>query len=222
MMTILIFCVLVGEGWGYILDLPASFWVAPAARIGAREFFPEHVRVVMSKRKPKIQIGIVPITAQAISKTIESIPVEARLHDMDQFDRSIQRYTIGTLITNAYRKYLVSSTVIDSRLLRLLYRFATRTTRDDENNVRSMSDIIRLYRSRYPEENLDYLTPEYLAEWYDSLGGSRGYYFVTEPHLEAASNESSSPIYVQMPFFKWRRLVLATRKDRLIRTGYEN
>ena len=213
---------------GAILEIHESLVSASVDKIPEAVFLPAKARVIPRGGKPLMLYGSLTENSRRIYNYFESIPVETRLDILQLFENSITRSRIAKLMSrDMYHRYLVSSMFIDVRLLRLLIRFATRRLQESEIHLKSASHIIDHMQKIYPNESFEYLTPRYVFEWYESLGGGSAFFNGVMPdgglgEFSAPHHDGDLPNYVLLPLCKWRQYILNPRRERLILTGYEN
>ena len=127
--------------------------------------------------------------------------------------------------TEIYYEYLASTMVIDVRLLRLLYRFGSRELYTNEQFLQSASDIIQHLQQQFPSETFDYMSPDYVLEWYSCIGAGPAYYNVipgADTDEYPPDKSPAYPTYILLPLFEWRKRILHERMERLKLTGYEH
>ena len=213
---------------GAILEIDESFVSGSVDIIPVGVLLPAKARSIQRARKPLMSYGSLTDNSWKIYNYFESIPVEKRLKIFQLFENSITRAAMAILMSrDIYHRYLVSSMFIDVRILRLLIRFATRKLQKGEKHLKSASDIIDHIQKIYPNESFEYLTPDYVLLWYESLGGGNSIFNGVIPdgglaEFSTTPTDGDIPNYVLLPLCRWRQYILNPRRERLILTGYEN
>jgi len=176
--------------------------------------------------------------AISITDYIESIQVEHRLRNLRDLQRIRSVHTRqlpSRYLDSWYVKYTIASVFIDVRLLRLLNRIASHRRNHDELRLETASDVIEHMQKKYTNGAFDYLTPEYILEWYKRIGSrgrdhsqssrylSRLMCLVDEQiRAEISGPDSDKQFFVQMSMMGWQTLVIDSRIERLKLTGYED
>ena len=218
------------------IEIPLEHLIKPATQIPLNYFYPPGFDRVYLLRKPALPPGEPSDHVLSLIDRIESIPVEERIHVINQFMSITYRLNYPSLIRSWYSGYLLSTFFIDVRLLRLLMRLATseRERRaHDEGSLRTASDIIEHIRMKYPN-SFENLTPQQVVDWYDILGGhtvtfkgcnqSRFKLIASaDPNVRAAiaSRNDTHKVHVSITPAIWNKFFLQSRLERLMTTGYE-
>jgi len=167
---------------------------------------------------------------------VDSIPVEQRLRAIEELSSIRARNLLVFHTRTWYQRYLVGSSFIDVRLLRLLDRYATRQLKEDEKNLSTACEIINYLRNKFPDGSFDYLTPNYVLDWYYKFWVIPQYsphskrriqlglvYLATEETTDDLRLEDpQKPVLVQLEMHIWNRYFLQDRLNNLAKTGYES
>jgi hypothetical protein len=234
----IIVVVLLRHGLGEIppvLKIPVEYFRDSITKFQLNSLYSRGVCSIQLRRKPYLEYGEPSAHVIAISDFIESIPVEERLRDLQRMQAgSHRRQHLRGQLQTWYKQYIVASSFIDVRLLRLLIRVATRRLSIEELGLSTASDIIEHMRNKYSNGSFDYLTPEYILEWYEGLASHR------ERHdrwsripftlmclddkkfaADIVAPDSDKQLFVQMGFHVWQAFIIDSRIQRLKLTGYE-
>jgi len=218
-----------------VFEIPDKYFTEPMSRVPLNRFYPEGVSTMRARTKVKMEYGTPSAEMVAISDYIDSIPVEKRLAQLEEFEHLNQRSLLADRTDSWYQKHLVASSYIDIRLLRLLLRFATGRLNHDERWIRNACQIINYLRNKFSNGDFDYLTPAYVLDWYNGLGApswTANLAYRQEFIIKGLSNHTfdenvpSQPtddkVLLQVTLTVWRSLILSTRTERLLKTGYED
>jgi hypothetical protein len=187
------------------------------------------------KQMPKLPVGELDpdSPAQATRDLIESIPIEMRISRIDEFlyNRRGSSADFDADAMDTYQYLLHKSIKIDPGVLRILMRYATRSLLGspvNEKQIRSASDIVNHIQRMFRDGTFDYMTPEYILDWYAAMTHVdfrvRGNRLV---HLSSVAQSHATTIFGDNPdmsldvMAEIRRYMLELRRDRLVRTGYE-
>jgi hypothetical protein len=205
-----------------IFHVPNEQLLEPIETLPKTTLYPHGVRSIHHADKPEMKYGTPTQGQMDIAKFVETIPIETRLNLMQGFRGTYFRHSIPKLLNSVYERYIVSSLFIDVRLLRLLAAFAVHRLEPDQQHIQSATDIIAYFTRTYPNENFEYLTPDYVLEWYSVLGRYYRTFACLSGEMELLRNpDSTRPLLVQLPVQTWKEFILIPRMERLVRTGYE-
>ena len=218
------------------IEIPLDHLTVPATQIPLNYFYPPGFDSVYLSRKPALFPGEPSDHVLSLIDRIESIPVEERIHVLNQFRSVTYRLHYPFLIASWYSRYLLSTFFIDVRLLRLLMRLATaerERRKHGEESLRTASDIIEHIRMKFPN-SFEYITPQQVVDWYEILGGhtvtckgsnqSRFKLLASvDPNIRAAiaSRNDTLKVHVSITPAIWNKFFLQPRLERLMTTGYE-
>ena len=214
-----------------------AFSGSPWQKIPLMHFYPPGVSFVGSRYKRQLPIGNIdpPHQNNSIWHSIESIPIQTRIdiidsllsmHQQDQLQQKIRGQNDPVLVS--YMKNLDTWTSIDPGVYRLLVRYATGSLSVvSETHLISASAIADHIHSQFPNGELNYVTPEYLLDWYTFIGGSVGrLQCPPNPIIRRIIEKNGLKIYgdqriivklALQPF----KVMLRIRRNRLLSTGYE-
>jgi len=218
-----------------VLEIPDIYFSTLTTDAKLHPFYPKGVTIIHKFTRAPLQYGDPSPHIQALIDHVESIPVEERLTDLYYFAAHKQSLSAARKASTWYQRYLVASSFIDVRLFRLLVRVASRNKDKDERELKSACDIIEHMRTKFPDGSFDYLTPDYVLEWYYGFGGSLKLrsnarkhtfriLFLTNEEVQTAihSRDPQKQILVRLSPTSWNAMILDKRIVRLRNTGYES
>ena len=201
-------------------------------------FYPPGTVEVSNKSKKCLPIGTLQLSESPVGRkreVIESIPVQTRLETIDKMISSTfkgQRKFFDAPhrdpVRLAYTEHLQKLTSIDPGVYRLLVRYATSMLDPiSEVDLVSASAIFEHIQTQFPNGELNYVTPEYLLDWYTFIGGSVGRLHCARDTRIREIIERNVPIIYGDPRIIVKlnndgiREMLKIRRNRLLTTGYE-
>ena len=184
------------------------------------------------RREMKIQLPVgqldVGSPAHQLRESLELIPPGRRIEILNQFITGFPDITKFDPTESAYASQVYKSSTIDPGVYRLLARYATSfLDPETEGHLTSASAIVEYIQSKFPDGQFDFITPEYILDWYEALGGS--YHRIrctTDPTIRSKIERNVRTIYgdpemgLDLRGRPWRD-ILKLRRDRLAKSGYE-
>ena len=195
-------------------SIPAYIFTDPIDGFVISSLYPVGQYFARSNMKPKLNYGTPSTRILELSDHIESIPTETRLDIMSSLRSTKLRKQMLPFTSTWYGRYVLSSMFIDIRVLKLLIRVAFKRLDFNERNLDNACAIIEYLREKLPNSDFEYLTPEYILEWYDLLGGAQHDWNV--PRIDRFN-----PFTIQISYPGWKRTILDKRIRRLASSGYE-
>ena len=208
--------------FGATLQIDRSDLVAPIERVSLRDLYPPGISRITDSSKPTLSYGTPNAVTASLVEKIDSLSVSEMLEYVRELIRSEGRKFPGRLVENFHSRYLFSTRFIDVRVLRLLVRIATGRRKSNEWEIQSACDIIDFLQKTYPHVDFNYLTPQYILEWYNILGLKPVVRGQTGDGRFDESFNSSDPQLLALDRGLWLEKFLKPRRDRLQRTGYES
>jgi len=218
-----------------VLHIPDEFTFTNVYRIPLKTLYPKTVQRVYHSPKPFLQYGIPSAETRAIIDFVESIPVEERIREIEMFEQSRSpRFEFASRKDETwYSKYLFATSVIDMRLLRLFIRIFSYRRNPDERGISTACEIIDHLHKKFPDGSFDYLTPDYIIDWYNGFGGNilsgssvRGFALLGSKdelgHERALDQDEDKQIFIHVAPNAWQSMILSPRKFRLTATGCES
>ena len=227
-----IFCIANASSPPHVMTIPAVYFTDRIDPVPLSNFYPGTMNLFKRDRARILPFGEPSERTRSISDWMESIPVENRVNMVNKFASMKSFITAPKLIDGWYSKYVLASSFIDVRLLRLLYRFAGFKLLEDELNIQTACDIVDHMRNKFPGF-FEYLTPEYILGWYSVLGSHHKCGDVTinaysyrgsrNQVIKKAmlSHDESLTVYISMSHTLWSACILRPRIQLLLSTGYE-
>ena len=196
------------------VSIPSYFLTDPIDGFVITSIYPIGQYFSRSNMKPKLNYGTPSTRILDLSAHIESISPDTRLDIMSSFRSTKLRKQMLPFTSTWYGRYVLSSMFIDIRVLKLLIRVAFKRLDFNERYLDNACAIIEYLREKFPNSDFDYLTPEYILEWYDLLGGALHDWNV--PRIDRFN-----PSTIQISYAGWKRTILDKRIRRLASSGYE-
>ena len=219
----MIFIILIfSTAFGATLKIDRSYLTSPVERILLQDLYPPKIARLKKFTKRPIPYGTPNAVTASLIDQIDSCPVIEMLHYLGEFIRSDGRRFPLNLPDNFHSWYLFTSRFIDVRVFRLLVRIATGQRRDGELEIKSACDIINFLQKNYPHVDFNYLTPQYILDWYSLIGLTPVLKGQTKDGRLDESFNSSNPQLLALDRGLWVEKILKVRRDRIQRSGYES
>ena len=219
-----LFLLTTSSSHGALLQFEKLYLYSSASRVLLNEIYPPGLKRIVFEDKPPMMFGYPSAATSTLIDEVEAFPVENKINYIENLQRSKGRFFPLSLPRNMQAQHMFLSRFIDVRVLRLLIRIAGNRRREEEQSVHSACDVIRFVQHKYPQVRFEYLTPQYIIDWYNVLGHTiaiNSVWGVDALSDEVRYADTDEPLLVFLGRAHWDEYFLEPRRNRYTLTGYD-